>query len=462
MLPGTQVWSRARTKALFDEEQRYIAPGLQTIALLSELAIEHGRGATLTDLDGNVYLDLNAGVSVASLGHAHPRYVAAVTAQLEAVTVGSFTSRPRAQLTRLIADLAPGDLKRVQFFSGGAEAVEAAIRLARSYTKRPDVIGFTGGFHGKTAGVLPLSDVAWKEAVGPLPTGLHLAPFPDPTRFRGSEADCLAQSISSLRHVIAEQAHGRPAAILVEPIQGTAGNIVPPPGFLTELRGIAREHGALLIADEMITGFGRTGRMFGCDHDEVTPDIITMGKGMASGFPVSAVLSTDAIVAAEPCSLPSASSSSYGGNPLAAAAALVTIQTICDEGLADNAARVGGVLLAGLRRIASRNRSIAHVRGKGLLIGFDLVRPAVRLKPDATNEGEREDVRRLRPQADPPMPKEDCVKFFRECLANGLILMGYTPRVRIHPPLILSADEATRALGIIERALESVAPSGAC
>src|SRR5262245_19282955 len=134
MVSGTEVLSRARTKALFDEEQAFIAPGLQTIALLSELAIESGRGSTLTDLDGRTYLDLNAGVSVASLGHAHPRYVAALTAQLQAVSVGSFTSRPRAALTKLIADVTPGDLKRVQFFSGGSEAVEAAIRLARSFT----------------------------------------------------------------------------------------------------------------------------------------------------------------------------------------------------------------------------------------------------------------------------------------------------------------------------------------
>src|SRR6266581_424289 len=190
MLPGTQVWSRARTQALFDQEQRFIAPGLQTIALLSKLAIARGRGATLTDLDGRTYLDLNAGVSVASLGHAHPRYVAALTKQLEAVSVGSFTSQPRAELVRLIAELAPGELSRTQFFSGGAEAVEAAIRLARSYTKRTDIVGFSGGFHGKTAGVLPISDVAWKQAVGPLPTGYHIAPYADPTRFGGSAAEC--------------------------------------------------------------------------------------------------------------------------------------------------------------------------------------------------------------------------------------------------------------------------------
>jgi 4-aminobutyrate aminotransferase / (S)-3-amino-2-methylpropionate transaminase / 5-aminovalerate transaminase len=439
MLPGTQVWSRARTKALFDEEQRFIAPGLQTIALLSELAIERGRGATLTDLDGNVYLDLNAGVSVASLGHAHPRYVAALTAQLEKVTVGSFTSRPRADLTRLIATLAPGDLKRVQFFSGGAEAVEAAIRLARSYTKRTDIIGFTGAFHGKTAGVLPLSDVAWKDAVGPPPSGYHVAPFPDPTFFGGAEAECLPAAVAELSRVVVERARGRPAAILVEPIQGTAGNIVPPPGFLAAVCGIAREHGALVIADEMITGFGRTGLMFGCNHDGVVPDIMTMGKGMASGFPVSAVLSTDEIVAAEPFSLPSASSSSYGGNPLAAAAALVTIQTICDEGLVDNAARVGRMLLEGLRALEAEHPSIANVRGKGLLIGFDLVRP----KRDAAGKSELVF-----------MPKDGCVAFFKECLANGLILMGYTPRVRLHPPLVLSADEATRALAIIGDALQ--------
>src|SRR4030081_524589 len=257
--------SQARTKALFDAEQQFIAPGVQTIALLSQLAIAHGRGATLTDLDGRTYLDLNAGVSVASLGHAHPRYVAALTKQLEAVTVGSFTSQPRAALVRLIADFAPGELSRTQFFSGGAEAVEAAIRLARSHTKRTDIIGFTGGFHGKTAGVLPISDVDWKTLIGPLPTGHHLAPYADPTRFDGSPDECREHAIKNLRRVIEEEVGGRPAVIVIEPIQGTAGNIVPPPGFLREVRDVAHEYGALLLADEMITGFGRTGKLFGCD-----------------------------------------------------------------------------------------------------------------------------------------------------------------------------------------------------
>jgi 4-aminobutyrate aminotransferase/(S)-3-amino-2-methylpropionate transaminase len=433
MLPGTQVWSRARTKALFEEEQRYIAPGLQTIALLSELAIERGKGCTLTDLDGNTYLDLNAGVSVASLGHAHPTYVAALSAQLAAVTVGSFTTRARTELAKLFAELTPGNLDRVQFFSGGAEAVEAGIKLARSFTKRTDVVAFTGGFHGKTAGVLPISDVGWKDAVGPLPTGYHHAPFPDPTIFKGTPDECMAASLDALKKVIAA-VPGGPAVIIIEPIQGTAGNLIPPAGFLNDVADIAHESGALFFADEMICGFGRTGLMFGVNHDGVVPDIMTTGKGMASGFPMSALVSRSDIMAAEPFSLPSASSSSYGGNPLAAAAGLVTIRTILEEGLVDNAARVGKIFVEGLHKIAARRRSIANVRGRGLLIGFDLV---------VDNQ-----ARELK-----MMPKGGCVQFFLDCLANGVIMMGYTPRVRVHPPLILTPDEASQALSVIDAAL---------
>jgi 4-aminobutyrate aminotransferase/(S)-3-amino-2-methylpropionate transaminase len=429
----TEIPSPAGAKTLFDEEQQFIAPGVQTIALLSQLAIAHGSGATLTDLNGRTYLDLNAGVSVASLGHAHPRYVAALTKQLEAVSVGSFTSPPRAELVRLIAELVPGELSRTQFFSGGAEAVEAGIRLARSFTKRTDVVGFTGGFHGKTAGVLPISDIDWKTQIGPLPPGYHVAPYADPTRFNGSPEECREQSIRQLRRVIEGGIAGRPAAIVIEPIQGTAGNIVPPPGFLRDVRDVAHEYGALLIADEMITGFGRTGKLFGCNHDEVVPDIMTLGKGMAAGYPVSALVSTDKIMAAKPFSLPSASSSSYGGNPLAAAAALVTIKTILSDNLVENSANVGRVLQEGFEKLATKRRSIANVRGRGLLIGFDLV-------ADQTGKA--------------LLPKERCIQFFKRGLAEGLILMSYTPRVRVHPPLILSVEQAQSALEIIDRVLE--------
>lgn len=425
----------SRAQALFEQEQQFIAPGVQTIALLSQLAIARGSGATLTDLDGRTYLDLNAGVSVASLGHAHPKYVAALTKQLQAVSVGSFTSQPRAELVRLIAELAPAELSRTQFFSGGAEAVEAGIRLARSFTKRTDVVGFTGGFHGKTAGVLPISDIDWKGLIGPLPPGYHIAPYADPTGFAGSPQECREAAIRELRRVIEEEIAGRPAAIVIEPIQGTAGNIVPPPGFLHHVCEVAHEYGALVLADEMITGFGRTGKLFGCNYDNVVPDIMTLGKGMASGFPVSALVSTEEIMAAKPFSLPSASSSSYGGNPLAAAAALVTIQTILADKLMENAAKVGALLRDGFETVAKTRRSIANVRGKGLLIGFDLVAD--------------QETKTL-------LPKERCIEFFKRCLAKGLIMMSYTPRVRVHPPLILTAEQASSAVAIVDGVLEEL------
>ena len=414
----------AQAKALFDEEQQFIAPGVQTIALLSQLAIAHGSGATLTDLDGRTYLDLNAGVSVASLGHAHPRYVAALTKQLESVSVGSFTSPPRAELVRLIAELVPGELSRTQFFSGGAEAVEAGIRLARSFTKRTDVVGFTGGFHGKTAGVLPISDIDWKTLIGPLPAGYHVAPYADPTRFDGSPEACRQQSIRQLRRVIEGGIAGRPAAIVIEPIQGTAGNIVPPPGFLRDVREVAHEYGALLIADEMITGFGRTGKLFGCNHDDVVPDIMTLGKGMASGYPVSALVSTDEIMAAKPFSLPSASSSSYGGNPLACKIAIASLKVLKEENMMENAAAMGELLRNELRKLNSPH--IALVRGKGLL-------NAVVIKHDNTEAA------------------WDLCMALKE---NGLLAKPtHGDKIRFAPPLLINREQVMECIGIIEKSL---------
>jgi 4-aminobutyrate aminotransferase-like enzyme len=281
--------------------------------------------------------------------------------------------------------------------------------------------------------VLPISDVGWKHAVGPLPPGYHHAPFPDPTMFKGTPEACMAASLDALQTVVDAIPNG-PAAVILEPIQGTAGNLIPPAGFLSRVAEIAHTAGALFFADEMICGFGRTGLMFGVNHDGVVPDIMTTGKGMASGFPMSALVSTREIMAAEPFSLPSASSSSYGGNPLAAAAGLVTIRTILEEGLVDNSARMGKLFVDGLQKIAARRRSIANVRGRGLLIGFDLV-----------VDNQAREVKML--------PKDGCVKFFLECLANGVIMMGYTPRVRVHPPLILTADEVAQSLAVIDAGL---------
>ena len=428
----------SRSREMFREEQHLIAPGQQRIALLSELALASGQGATVTDVDGNTYLDFFAGVAVASLGHAHPRYVAAVEAQLRRISVGSFTTESRIRLLRLIARLAPGDLGRTQLYSGGAEAVEAAFRLAMSYTGGHEIVGFWGGFHGKTAGVMGLIGDESKHGWGPLPGGRYSVPYADCYRcpFKLSYPDCGLACVEFARESIKRTTAGAVAAIIVEPMQGTAGNVVPPPEFLPAIQGVAREIGAVLIADEMITGFGRTGRWFGCNHTGVVPDVMTVGKGMGNGFPISGLISTDEIVAATPFARPSASSSSYGGNPLAAAAALATLETIVDDGLVEHAARIGTRMLDRLRDMQERYSFLGDVRGAGLLIGLDLVRDR------RTKE---------------PLERPHTERIFGEALRRGLLLMGYFPRVRINPPLTITAEQADDGLTILDEVFSLIA-----
>jgi 4-aminobutyrate aminotransferase-like enzyme len=420
-----------KTERTFQEEQHYIAPGVQSICITSRLVVDHGRGVFLTDLDGNTYLDFFSGVTVGSLGHCHPRYVAALKEQLKKVTFGSFTTINRVKFLKSLSKVAPGDLRRTQLYSGGAEAVEASLRLAKAYTKKFEVIGFWGGFHGKTGGVLGLVGDRFKHDHGPIAPGLHSAPYANCYRcvFHVSYPQCGFLCVEILRKVIRHNTTGSIAAIIVEPVQGTSGNVNPPPGYLSALQSVARECGALLIADEMITGFGRTGKMFGVDHDGIVPDIMTLGKGMGSGFPVSALISSDEIVSAEPFSLPSASSSSYGGNPLAAAAARVTLETILEEGLVGNSQKVGTWLLEQLVPFEGKYPFIGQVRGKGLMIGVELVR----------NKMTKE-----------PLSADACQWVFQQGLKEGILLMITSSALRINPALTISQKEAAMGLEILQ------------
>ena len=422
---------------LYAEEQRYIAPGLQEVSQLSRLVIKEADGCRLTDMEGKHYLDFMAGVAVCSLGHKHPRYVAALKEQLDKVTVGSFTTENRVELLRLIASITPEGLTKTQLYSGGAEAVEAAIRLAKSYTGKHEVLSFWGGFHGKTGGVLGLIGDPFKQNWGPLHAGLYLAPYADCYRcpFKMKYPDCGLFCLDFVRKVLENNTTGNLAAIIVETAQGTAGNIVPPPEFLRGLIEIAREKGALLIADEMITGFGRTGKMFGSNHTGIHPDIMTIGKGMGSGFPVSGLISTEEITASKPFSKPSSSSSSYGGNPLASTAALATIQTIIDERLVDNSRDMGEYLLNGLRVLQDKYDFIGTVGGCGLLIGVELV------KDRKTKE---------------PLDKAVTRQMFLETVNRGMVCMNYKANFRINPPLVLTREDADTGLAILDEVFAHV------
>jgi len=423
--------AETESERLCREEKQFMSPGLQEVAQISGLAIREGHGRWLTDMDGRRYLDFMAGVAVCSLGHSHPRFVGALKEQLDKVTIGSFTSENRVRLLKLIASLTPPGLGRIQLYSGGAEAVEAAIRLAKSYTGKFEVLSFWGGFHGKTGSVLGLIGDPFKQNWGVLHPGLHLAPYADCYRcpFRMEQARCGMFCLEFTRQVIRNNTAGSLAAIIVEPMQGTAGNIVPPPEWIPGLLEIARENGALLIADEMITGFGRTGRMFGSDHTGTCPDIMTIGKGMGNGFPVSALISTGEITASLPFAKPSSSSSSYGGNPLASTAALAAIGTIIDENLVENSLEVGGYLLDGLHRLQEKFEFIGDVRGRGLLIGVELVKDR---------------------KTKAPLEKTVTRQIFLESLKRGLISMNYKANFRINPPLSLTREEADTGLQILE------------
>jgi 4-aminobutyrate aminotransferase-like enzyme len=431
-LPGLQL-PGPRSASLFEAEAAHLAPGTQSVALYSRLAFDRGEGALLFDVDGHRYIDLLAGVGVASLGYAHPRYVAALSRQLARIHVGSFTSEHRAELVRLLAALAPGDIRRTQFYSSGAEAVEAALRLAKAYTGKTEFVGFWGGFHGKTGGALPLLGANFKHGLGPLMPGNFSTPYASCTRcaFGKTFPDCAWHCLEFLQQKVELETSNDIAAIVVEPIQGTAGNVVPPLGYLQELRKVASRLGALLICDEMITGFGRTGRMFAVEHEGIVPDIIAVGKGFGGGFPMSGLLIREEVAQAKPWANPSGSSSSYGGNPLAAAAARVTIETIIEEGLVAHSARLGAQMLAELKTWELEIPIVSDVRGAGLMLGMDLVRPGTRnlLDPKLTRW------------------------IFDTLLARGVLAMIYSPVVRINPPLVIREDDAMEALATMKDVL---------
>jgi 4-aminobutyrate aminotransferase/(S)-3-amino-2-methylpropionate transaminase len=425
------------SQALFADEQSHIAPGRQRISLLAGVAFDHGEGATLTDVDGNVFVDFFAGVAVASLGHGHPALAQALARQASRLIVGTFATPERAEAFRMLGEAAPAGLNRAHLYSGGAEAVEAALRLARSKTKRHEVMSFWGGFHGKTGGVLGLIGDESKQGYGPLPGGQYVVPYADCYRcpFKLEYPECGMYCVDFARQQLKHSSAGALAAVVVEPMQGTAGNVIPPDDYLPAVKQLAHEQGAMLIADEMITGFGRTGRMWGIEHSGVEPDIMTVGKGMGSGFPVSGVLLSDELGRSEPFGKPSASSSSYGGNPLAAVAVAETLRAIEREGLVENSALVGAFMLERLMQLKEKYEFVGDVRGKGLLIGLDLVRD--RKTKEMLGRSITETI-------------------FKEALRRGLLVMGYFPRMRINPPLVITHEQAAAGVEILDEVFAHV------
>jgi 4-aminobutyrate aminotransferase/(S)-3-amino-2-methylpropionate transaminase len=426
-----------RSKAIFDRETQAMAPGLQSIALYSQITVDHARGCTVTDVDGNEYLDFVAGIAVGSLGHCHPHYVKRLREQLDRVTFGSFTTETRTRFLELLRGVLPEGITHIQLFSGGAEAVEAAFRLAKSVTKKFEFVGFWGGYHGKTAGVIGLLGGGYRNHQGPFPPGMHLSPYANCYHcpWKLEYPSCGLACAEHLRNVIKNDTQNEVAAIIMEPMQGTAGNVIPPDDFVHAVRQIADEFGALLIADEILTGFGRTGTMWASEQFDLKPDMVTIGKGMGGGFPLSGLASSLKYMSATPFGQPSGSSSSYGGNPLAAAAGLGAIETILEEKLVDNSARVGALMLDALKDLQNKYRFIGDVRGRGLMIGVEMV-------ADRTTKE--------------PLDKTITHALFHEALERGLITMSYSHIIRINPPLVITEDEALRGVDILDQSFAAI------
>lgn len=419
-----------RSLAVFERERDLIAPGLQSVTQWARVCFDRGEGAVLHDIDGNVFVDFMAGIGVCSIGHGHPAWSSAIAQQAAKLAAGGFTSEPRLSLLETMRSILPPELSRMQFYSGGAEAVEAALRLARCATGRSMVVGFWGGFHGKTEGTRPLSE---GEQVGyglPSP-GIVSAPYADPRQSPFAGEHCVERTVDFLRELIFHGTNRDIAAIIVEPVQGRGGNIVPPPGFLRALREVAHEIGALFISDEMITGMYRTGPAFAFMHEDCTPDILIVGKGIGNGYPLSGVITTDVIARSEPWAKPSGNSSSFGGNALACAAANATVSILRDERLGDNAVEVGGHMLRRLRRLVEQSSLVADVRGKGLLIGIELAHAETRQ----------------------PLTREELREVFLQILQRGLLVMPSGSSLRINPPLCLTRELADAGCEILEEVL---------
>ncbi len=414
-----------KARAVIDRHDRYASTSYPKEY---PLVVARASGAMVEDVDGNRYLDFMAGIAVAATGHAHPKVVAAIQEQAARflhICGSDFYYDGFSDLCQRLATLAPGPSpKRVFLTNSGTEAVEGAIKLCRNATRRPALVAFTGAFHGRTYGALSLtaSKARQREGMGPFLPECYHVPYPDPygcdACARGPE--CARHGVAAIEELFSRRlAPSDVAAIFVEPIQGEGGYVVPPDGFLRGLRELCDRHGIYLVADEVQSGMGRTGRLFACEAEGIEPNVLLVAKGLGSGMPIGAIVARAQDMKWEP----GAHGSTFGGNPVCCAAALVTLDLV-QGGLLENANATGQRLQDGLRRLTERHPALRQVRGRGLMIGLEMADPA------AVHAVEWRAFRR------------------------GLLLLGCGPSaVRLAPPLIVDAEDVDNALRILDESL---------
>ena len=420
-----------RSREILERKERVVADPL---SVYLPVVIERAQGATITDVDGNTFLDFTGGVGCLNVGHSHPRVVEAAQEQLEKFSHTDFTIVPYEvyiMLAERLCELAPIENAKAAFFNAGTEAVENAVKFARVHTGRPAVIGFEGGFHGRTLLSLTLTSKThpYKAGLGPFAPEVYRVPFPND--YRGPDAETALEALE--RALVTQVAAETVAAIVIEPVQGEGGFIVAPKEFMEGVRRICDEHGIVMVVDEVQTGFGRTGKLFAIEHYDIEPDLITVAKSIAMGLPLSGVIGKAEIMDAPG---DSAIGGTYVGNPVAQAAALAVLDVIGEEDLCARASVLGETMRARMEGWQGRFPQIGDVRGLGAMLAIELV------KDPATRE----------PNADL------ATAIVEEATRNGLLLLKsgiYSNCIRVLSPLTLSDAELDEALAVWEQSLET-------
>jgi 4-aminobutyrate aminotransferase-like enzyme len=407
--------------------------GYSSQVRLFPVAFASGKGVTLTDVDGNTYIDFSSGIYVTGLGHCHPKVSEAVQkAAGELMNAHDYTTPIKMKLLEKLADIAPGEGKKkltgMQFYDSGTTAVEAGLRVMRAATGKFEFISFHRDFHGKTMGAVGLAPLDVSQ--GLRAPGFFLVPRGNCYRcaFKQHYPECNLMCVDYIRTVIKEETSGRVAGIVFEPVQGWGGSVVPPDGWVQKIRALCDEYGIMMMADEVLTCMGRTGKMFAMQNWDTVPDVMTLGKGFGNGFPVTAMLVGEQYKEAiEKIS----ASTSYGGNPMACAAALASIEVIEEEHLCERSAHLGEVLLQRMKEMEACHPIIGEARGLGCLLGIELV------KSKATKE-----------------PFEEAGKLvYQKAFRKGLAWIPAGHILRMSPPLIMEDDVALKGLAIIEEAI---------
>ena len=432
----THVIPGPKSKALLAEKQQYVA---NAIGIHLPAVVQRAEGALLTDVDGNTFLDLSGGVGCLNVGHSHPKVVAAIIDQARRFTHTDFSVAPYESYIRLcqrLCRLAPGPRpKKAILFNSGTEAVENAVKIARAATGRAGLVAFQGAFHGRTYMSLSLTSKVepYKKNFGPFMPEVYRVPFPDP--YRGAEPD---QTRMVMRHFddlfTTHVQADRVAAIVVEPVLGEGGFVVPPMNFFKELRALADRHGILLIVDEIQTGIGRTGRMFAVEHFGIEADLMTVAKSIAVGLPISAVVGVRDVIDQLP---ESSLGGTYVGNPVACAAALAVLDIMEEERLVSRAAVLGERMLGRFRHLQARSPLIGDVRGLGAMVAMELVRDRATKEPAARETAE----------------------VIRRAMTRGVLLLRagiYSNVIRILTPLVISDAQLDQALGVLEETVMEV------